>query len=170
MYEIKLNEHALAQLQVKGCQGLIKQEQLRFVDKRTGNGNPLFLAATNHIRALVCLILHLNQRQHPVNLGINLLPRLLSDAQAEGDIFTNSQMGKKGVALEDGIDFALIGGKGGDVFTVEDNAAGVRLFKTGKDAQQRGFAAATGAQQGEKLTALYWQRYLINSTYTAKVL
>jgi len=94
MYQIKFNEHALAQLQVKGCRGSSSRSTCGLLISARQR-NPLFLAATNHIRALVCLVLHLNQRQHPVNLGINLLPRLLSDAQAEGDIFTNSQMGKR---------------------------------------------------------------------------
>ena len=63
-------------------------------------------------------------------------------------------MGEEGVVLEDGVDIPLVGGEGGDVPALQDDAAGIGGFQAGDDAEGGGFAAAAGAQEGDKLPLL----------------
>ena len=63
-------------------------------------------------------------------------------------------MGEEGVALEDRVDLALVGGEVGDVAAVEEDAAGVRLLEAGREAQHGRLAAAARAEEGEELALL----------------
>jgi hypothetical protein len=59
-------------------------------------------------------------------------------------------VGEKGEVLENRVDLALVGGVTGNVFTVQGDGTGVQGFQARDDAEQGGFAAAGGAQQGKK--------------------
>ena len=75
----------------------------------------------------------------------------LAIAEAEGDVVADGQVGEEGVALEDGVDLALVGRQVGDVAAVEEDAAGVGLLEAGGQAQHGRLAAAARAEEGEEL-------------------
>ena len=86
-----------------------------------------------------------------------LLDLILGDAlfaQGEGDVLEDVQVGEQGVALEDGVDVALVGGDVVDALAQEEHVALVRLLEAADDAQDRGLAAAGGAQQGEEFVVV----------------
>ena len=53
--------------------------------------------------------------------------------------------------LEHETDFALAHMLGGNVLAVKENLAAVGVFQSGDNAQERGFAAAGWAEQGNEL-------------------
>jgi hypothetical protein len=91
------------------------------------------------------LVLHLDEAQHSFNFCFNFLPGAPGNSQAEGYVFPNGHVGKERVILEDGVDFAPMRRESGDILAVQQNPAAVRLFESCQDAEQGGFAAATGA-------------------------
>ena len=60
-------------------------------------------------------------------------------------------MGEERVALEDGVDVALVGGEEGNVFALQLNEAARRLLEAADHAQGCGLAAAGWAEEGEEL-------------------
>ena len=78
----------------------------------------------------------------------------LGDDQAEGDVVADGHVGEEGVALEDGVDLALVGGQFGDVPAVQEDPAGVGPLEAGGDPQHGRLAAAARAEEGEELALL----------------
>ncbi len=60
-------------------------------------------------------------------------------------------VGKERIVLEDRVDFALVGGQRRNILSVQQDSSAVRTFEARQDAEQRGFAAPAGTQQGKKL-------------------
>ena len=71
--------------------------------------------------------------------------------KAEGNVFKDGEMREERVALEDGVDVALVGGEEGDIFTLQLNEAARWLFEAADHAQGCGLAAAGWAEEGEEL-------------------
>ncbi len=74
------------------------------------------------------------------------------DAQAERHVFKDRHVAEQRVMLEHKAHVAVAHVLVGGVFAAEQDVAGVGGFQPGNDAQQRGLAAAGGAQQGHQLT------------------
>ena len=70
--------------------------------------------------------------------------------QTEGDVVKHVHVAEEGVVLEHETDFALAHMLGGDVLAVKEDVAAVGVFQSGDDAQERGFAAAGRAEQGNE--------------------
>jgi hypothetical protein len=151
---VELDEHALAELQVKGGQGFVKEEHVGLVDQRPGDGHALALPAGKEVRLLFGLVLHADEAQHGLDLAFDLGLRLAGDLQSEGNVGAHGQMGEQGVALKDGVDPPAVRRQGGDVPAVEKDLPCVWGLKPGRHTQHRCFPAAARAEQGKKLTAL----------------
>ncbi len=102
----------------------------------------------------VRLVGHADELEHAVDLGPDLRLGPLGDREAEADVVADGQVGEEGVALEDGVDLALVGGEAGDVAAVEEDAAGVGLLEAGGQAQHGRLAAAARAEKREELALL----------------
>ena len=63
-------------------------------------------------------------------------------------------MREQGVALEHGVDVALVRRHVVDPITEKHHVAGVGRLKAADDAQRRGLAAAGGAEQRQKLVVI----------------
>ena len=70
--------------------------------------------------------------------------------QAESHVLEHAHVAEQGVVLEHEAHVALAHVHVGGVFAAEVDAAGVGRFQAGNDAQQRGLAAARGAEQREQ--------------------
>ena len=64
-------------------------------------------------------------------------------------------MREERIALEDGVDVALVGGEEGDVFTLQLNEAACWLLEAADHAQRRGLAATGRSEEGEELAIRY---------------
>ena len=82
--------------------------------------------------------------------------------EAKGDVLAHVQVGKEGVFLEDHADAPALGRQveaaAGDAHAADLDAAAVERLEAGDQAQERGLAAAAGAEQGEQLALGQRQR------------
>jgi len=71
--------------------------------------------------------------------------------QAEHDVLFDRQMGEERVVLKYGVDWTMVSRDAFHGAATDQDAPGRRLLEPGDQAQGRGFAAAAGSEQGEKL-------------------
>ena len=81
----------------------------------------------------------------------------MAQTQAKGDVFKHRQMREQGVRLEHQAHFTLVGAFGGDVFTIEHNAPGLRCEQPGNRPHRGCFAAARGPQKRQQFALGHWQ-------------
>ena len=74
--------------------------------------------------------------------------------QAERNIFRYVQVREQRIALEHGVDLALVGRNIVQALAVKEYIAGIRLLEAADDTQRGRFAAAGRAQQRDELAAL----------------
>jgi hypothetical protein len=101
--------------------------------------------------------LDLHQLQRVGDPAAGLGPVHVQEAQAEGDVVVDVQEREQRVALEDGVDLALVRRGAGHVDPVEQDAAGGRLLEPGDQPQRGRLAAAGRPQQREQLAAAHLQ-------------
>ena len=162
MDQRELQAHPLAQLEIQRRQRLVQQQHLRLEHQRPGNRGALALPAGKLARLLVGMRLHLNQRQHLLDLRIDLRLGAMADLQPEGDVLPHRHVGEKRIILKYGIDFANIRRLVGDVHSVQQNPPAVRTFKAGQHPQQRGLATAARTQNREDFTSIDCQGDVID--------
>ena len=123
---LELDLHILAQLEVERAERLVEQQHARLADECTRDGDTLLLAAgqAGHIARLEAG--KADEREHFARFQLDLGRIHLLDVQAEGDVLRNVQMGEQGVALENGVDLAAVGGHVVQTPALEQNVAAVR--------------------------------------------
>ena len=94
----------------------------------------------------------MHQGQHLVDFGVDLRFAHAVHLEPEGDVLPYGQVRKECVALEDGVDRSLVRREFVDPLSVEGDLARVGGLQARNAAQQRGLAAARGAEQDEELT------------------
>ena len=153
--ELALQLHELelglaAKFLVEGGQRLVEQQHARALDQRARQRHALTLTAGELADPALAETLQLDEGQHLGHALGALAPadRLL--AQAEADIALDREMGKQRVALEHHVDRPAVRRHGADVLAVEQDAAFAQRLETGKQAQQRGLAAAGRTEQREE--------------------
>ena len=147
---LEFDLHILTQLEIQRTQRFVQQEYLGAVDKGTGDGNPLLLAAGEGMDRTLAVPGQVDQGQglfHP-------LPQLrlghFADAQTEGHVFKDVHVGEQGILLKDGIDLPLMRRNVINPHAVKKHVAGGRLLKAADDTERRGFAAPGGTEQREE--------------------
>ena len=148
----------LADLGVERAEGLVEQQHLGFDGQGASQRHPLPLAAGELAGIAVGERFELDQRhQLPDALADGACGRAhlaRADAQPEGDILEHVHVAEQRIVLEHETHAPLAGALAGDIAALEEQGAGrigVRRFETRDDAQQRGFARAGRAQQGQQL-------------------
>jgi hypothetical protein len=91
-------------------------------------------------------------------------------AQAKCHVLEHAHVAKQRVVLEHKAHVALAHVHVGRVFAAEENVALVGRLQPGNDAQQRGLAAARGAQQGDQFAGLYVQTHVLQRVKVAELL
>ena len=119
--------------------------------KGAGNGDTLLLAARKRIYITFIEALEVNKSEHFFHGLLDLLFGSFSYTETESDILINIKMGKKSVALENGVDLAFMRRQRIDFFAIKNNLTFVRLYKSGNDSQGSGFAATRRTEQSYKL-------------------
>ena len=102
-------------------------------------------------RAIVEIDRELDEREHLVDLLLDLVARQLLLAQRKRHVFEHVQVGEECVALENGVDVALVWRNVVDALTEKEDVALIRRFKAADHAQGRGLAAAGLAQDRNEL-------------------
>ena len=167
---LQLHLESLAKLQVQRTERLVEQQDLGEVDERAGQSDALLLPTGE----LIGLAVDLRGEADPLELGLDPLGDLglrdLLAAQPEGDVLAHAQVREQGVALEDRIGGATIGGEPGDVLAVDEHPARGGLLEAGDHAQRRGLAAAAGAEHGEEFAPRDVELHLPHGDEVAEVL
>ena len=146
--------HVLAQLQVQGPQGLVQQQDLGAGHQGPGDGHPLLLAAGQAGDSAVFKTAQGHQREHLVDLGLNLPLGHLLLPKGEGHVFKDVQMGEEGILLKNSVDVPFVGGHVVDFLAQKEDIALIRGLKAADEPEHGGLSAARGAQQGDKLVVI----------------
>ena len=83
-------------------------------------------------------------------------------AQPEGDVLEDRQVREERVALEDGVDVALVRRQSGDCAVAEVDRSRARLLEAADHAERRRLAAARRAEQRVELAALDLEREVVD--------
>lgn len=141
----------------------VRQNDGRVVDERTRNRHALLLTAGKLVRIGFHLVQQTDFAQHFRRTRQTLLFRHARVAQRECHVFRHGVGGKKVEGLEDvaegleaQIGFCLVG-EVADVLPVESIAAFGEVIQQTDDVEQRRFAAAGFAGDGDKLALLNGQ-------------
>ena len=112
---------------------------------------------------------HLYQTQHFFHARGDFIFGHFVLFQTEGDVLLHSHVREQGIALKHHIDGALVGGKFGNVLTVQNDFALIRAFHARQHTQQRGFTAAGAAQKGKDFMLINIQVDVIDSVIVTKL-
>ena len=160
--------HLLAQLEVQGAQRLVEKQDLRLIDQAAGDGHTLLLAAGHLTDAAALETLQAHDFQHIPHLAADGLFVHLLEAEAEGHILKDVQVGEQRVFLEHGVHRTLVGRYACDVLSFQQHFAGRRFQKARDEAEGGGFAAAGGSQQRHKLFVMDVEVQPIQDALTIK--
>ena len=159
-----------AQLLVERRHGFVEQQHARPLDQGARQRHALALAARQFVRLAAAKIFELHQRQH---VGDALCDPRLGETfllEAEGHIVLDIEMREQRVALEHHVDRPPMRRHLRQIDTVEQDAAGIRPFEAGDQAEQSGLAAAGRTKQGKKLALVDIERQLVDRGVTAELL
>ena len=145
----QLGRQPLAQAGVEGGQRLVQQQQPGLHGQRPGQRDPLPLAAGQGPGQPVAVPLEADQREQLVDPGADV--SFASQPQRVADVAGDRQVPEQLAVLEHQGEPALVGGYAGEVGAVPRDAAGGHRLQPGDRPQQRGLAAAGGAEDGEHL-------------------
>src|SRR5690606_22904759 len=96
-------------------------------------------------------LLDMHEFRGAVDTAFDLLLRQLLHPQAKGDVFEHGEMGKYRIILEHHGNATLAWWQVIDAPAADPHFALAGRFETRDDAQQRGLAAARGAEQNHEL-------------------
>ena len=119
--------------------------------ERAGERHALLLAAGELVGHAVFHALEADHAQDAVDFLGDLLLGELAQLEAVGDVVEDVVVRQQGVALEDHRGVALVGRELVDGLAAEVDLALVGALEAGDHAQDRGLAAAGGAQQRHEL-------------------
>ena len=142
--------HLHPQLGVQVGKGLVHEQQGRLDNEGAGQRHPLLLAAGQLIGLTGGQVFDLHQFQRFLDPAFDLVLGHLFGFQTVGHVLLHRQVREDGVVLEYHADVPFMGGQVVDGLVVKADLAAVHRIETGDHAQQGGFAAAGGAQQGEE--------------------
>ena len=108
LHTLKLYLHFLAEFEIECAEGLIQQKHLRFVHKRTRNGNALLLSAGKLVNITFFISRKVNKFKHFRDAAFDFILRQLAYFQAESNVFKYVKMRKQRIFLEYGVDSAFI--------------------------------------------------------------
>jgi len=121
---------------------LVEKEDCGPVDQGPGECHALGLATGDLVRLAPLEAGQLDQLEHVGDARLHLGVLDLLATQAEGDVLLDREVGEQGVALEDRVDVALVGGQPGDILTLQLDQAAGRLLEPADHPEGGGLAAA----------------------------
>ena len=143
--------HLDAQLGVEVGERLVHEQHVRLDDDGAGERDALLLAAGEALGQAVGVLGDLDRLEDFIDAAPDLVLGQMAVFEAEGDVLAHGHVRKDGIVLEDHADVALVGRDVVDDPSVEGDGAALDGVEAGDHAQQRGLAAAGGAEQREEL-------------------
>ena len=145
----QLVAHLLAGHLVEGGERLVHEQQRRIDCEGAGDRDALLHPAGERVGPVVAELLEADQLDQLVD-GDAVACLAGVELASEADVRLDVAPGQQGGLLEDEAEF--LEPLGGDGVVAEDgDRAGGRLLEACDQAQQRGFAAAAGADEGDEL-------------------
>jgi hypothetical protein len=132
---------------VQRAERLVEEEDGGIDRERPREPHPLALPARELRRVPLRETLELDELQELSHAICDLALRSLADLQAERDVVVHRHVLERRVVLEHEPDAPLLRGPSGHVRSVDRDAPRVRRLEPGDDPQQRGLAAAAGAEE-----------------------
>ena len=126
---------AFAQPLVERAERFIQQQQLGLLCQRARQSHALALAAGQLVRLALPQLRHLHQFQHLLHSIADFAGGHAILLEAEGDVLRHAHVREQRIALEHHVHRALVRRQFGDVDAVDQHAAAIRVFESGKDAQ-----------------------------------
>jgi hypothetical protein len=159
---------AVAERRVEVGQRLVEQEQLRVLDDRSADRDPLPLPARHLPRLFVEVrrnLEHLGGRGDP---PLNLVARRARVLEAEGHVLPHRHVRIERIGLEHHCQVPLARRERVDAAAVQPHLARIRGFKAGDDAEQGRFAATGRAEKGDELARLHLERDAVQDQRVAE--
>ena len=151
LHAFQFQLHALAQLEIKGTQRLVKQQYFRFIDQGSCDCYALLLAAGERVHTAFAVLAKINQVKHAVHALVYFIFGPFCNLEAEGNVFIYIKVRKQRILLKYGIYTPLIRREICNILTVKQHASGCRLFKAADDSKRGCFPAPGRTKQGQKL-------------------
>ena len=148
---LQLTLHVLAQLEIERGKRLIEQQHLRFIRECAGDCDTLLLTAGELSDAAVRHAVQIHHVEHLRHGFLDLVLFFALDAHAERDVFIDIQVREERVLLEDRVDRALVRRHAVDLLATKKDIAAIGCDEAADRAQNRGFAAAGGAEERHEL-------------------
>ena len=166
----KLHPHRLAQLRVQIGKRLVEEQHVRLHDEGARHRHALLLAAGHLVRVAVAHAFELHQFQRVPDPLFDLALVDMADMEAVGDVLIDGHVGEQRVLLKDHRGIALVGRDVRDLPPREGDGAAVRLVKARDHAENRGLAAARGAEQRDEVPLLHLKIHIVNDLAAAEKL
>ena len=147
----QLDLHFQADLEVKGAQRLVEQQDLRALHQRPRERDPLHLAAGELTRPPPLVAGHPNQVQRPLDPLLDLVGCHPVDAQTEGDVLEHVEMREQRRALEDHVHRPAVRVDMGHLLPADGDRPLRRLDEAGDHPQQSGLSAPRWTEEGDEL-------------------
>ena len=163
MHLFQLQLHFLAHLQIQGAQRLVQQQDLRLIDQRAGNGDPLLLSAGQGLHRSAFKTFQVDQVQDLFDFLFDDIFFCLLLPQAESDVLIDIHMGEQGISLEDRINRSLIRRQLCDIPAVQEDLPLRGQVKAGDHTQSRSLSAAGRAQESHEFAFFDFQIKIGNS-------
>jgi len=144
-----------AQRAVEGGERLVEQQHRRFGDDGARERDPLLLSARERARQTVGKVRHLHRLERGLHPRYDLGPGGAPGAQPVGDVLGDRHVREERIVLEHHADPAVTRRQMVHRLPIEQDTSGARPEKPGDGAEQRGLAAAGGAEQGDEFARLY---------------
>src|SRR5215212_96254 len=122
------------------------------------------------MRFAVAEFLHLHEGERLSDPATGFLPRRLREAQPEGDVLGNRQVGEEGVALEHGVNVTPVRWGVRYVLAVQQDPSPAGTLEAGDQAQRSSLATPARAKQREELPRRDVQVYAAHRLEAAEAL
>jgi hypothetical protein len=146
--------HFLAQLGVQRRQWLVQQQQAGAIHQPPRQRHPLLFPAGEFVGIGGGLVLQMHVGKRLPDPRLHRGRILARHFERKGNVLRHAHVRKQRVALEHCMQRPLFGWRVGNVAAVEEDATRIRQFEARDHPEQRSFAAARGAEQGDELARL----------------
>ena len=150
---LELDLEILAQPRIECAERLVEEQDLGRQDERARESDPLLLTTGELARLALAVVGELDEVERLRDALPVLVLRQLLVLETEADVVRDVQVREERVALEDGVDLALVRRYLSHVDVVEHDSTARRALEPRDHAQRRRLPAAGWADHREELAA-----------------
>jgi len=148
---LELELHLLSELQVQSPERFVEEQHLGVVAQRSGDGDALHLSTGELGGPATLEGGELDEGKDVRHAPDDLVLGDLAHLEPIGDVVEDRHVRKERIALEHGVDVALVGFAIGHVLAAQQDFPGRGLLEAADHTQRRGLTGARGAQYREEL-------------------